>query len=94
MRAGRTFVSASPAGPQLYLDAGGRGVDVEVRDGVGATLVVLGDGGSIGAAAVDSEEFSSTFAVPRATEYVRAQLVASNGDVQALTSPLWWPPSR
>jgi hypothetical protein len=94
MRAGRTFVSASPEGPQLYLDAGGRGVEVEVRDGEGATLVVLGDGGAIGAAAVDSEDFSSSFAVPHATEYVRAQLVTSNGDLQALTSPLWWPPSR
>jgi len=44
LRAGRTFVSASPEGPQLYLDAGGRGVEIEVRDGEGATLVVLADG--------------------------------------------------
>jgi PHP domain-containing protein len=91
LRAGRTFVSASPAGPQLYLESGGRGVDVEVRGGMGTTLVVLGDGAAIGAAAVDSEEFSSTFAVPRAAPYLRAQLVATNGDLQALTSPLWWP---
>ena len=31
---------------------------------------------------------------PRATTYVRAQLVASNGELKALTSPLWWPPSQ
>ncbi|MDQ6795447.1 MAG: CehA/McbA family metallohydrolase, partial [Chloroflexota bacterium] len=93
MVAGRTFVSASPEGPQLYLEAGGRGVELEVRDGAGATLVMLGDGGAIGAAAVDSEDFSATFAVPHSTEYVRAQLVTSNGDIQALTSPLWWPPA-
>ncbi len=92
MRAGRTFVSASPAGPQLYLETGGRGVDVEVGGGMGATLVVLGDGEAIGAVAVDSEEFSPTFAVPRTSKYVRAQLVASNGDLLALTSPLWWLP--
>jgi PHP domain-containing protein len=92
MRAGRTFVSASPTAPQLYLQPGGRGVDVEVRGGMGTTLVVLGDGAAVGAVAVDSEAFSSTFAVPRAEGYVRAQLVASNGELLALTSPLWWPP--
>lgn len=91
MRAGRTFVSASPAGPQLYLEPGGRGVEVTVLGGMGATLVVLGDHGAIDAAAVESEGWSTTFAVPRATAYVRAQLVASNGELLALTSPLWWP---
>ncbi|HEY8847066.1 MAG TPA: hypothetical protein VIM24_10435, partial [Candidatus Limnocylindrales bacterium] len=94
MRAGRTFVSASPAGPQLYLEPGGRGVEVAVWGGAGATLVVLGDSGAIGAAAVDSREWSTSVAVPRATAYVRAQLVASNGDVEALTSPIWWPPAQ
>ncbi|MEA2545270.1 MAG: hypothetical protein QOI09_543, partial [Chloroflexota bacterium] len=94
MRAGRTFVSASPAGPQLYLEPGGRGVEVAVGGGAGATLVILGDKGAIGAAAVNSREWSTTVAVPRATAYVRAQLVASNGDIEALTSPIWWPPAR
>ncbi|HEY8989559.1 MAG TPA: CehA/McbA family metallohydrolase [Candidatus Limnocylindrales bacterium] len=94
MRAGRTFVSASPAGPQLYLEPGGRGVEVAVWGGAGATLVVLGDKGAIGAAAVDSREWSTTVAVPRSTAYVRAQLVASNGDIDALTGPIWWPPAR
>ena len=91
LRLGRTFVSASPAGPQLYLDRGGRGVGIEVRDGRGATLVVLGDQGAIDAAAVTSEAFSMTLPVPRATTYVRAQLVAADGAIQALTSALWWP---
>jgi hypothetical protein len=90
LRLGRTFVSASPAGPQLYLDRGGRGVRIEVRDGRGATLVVLGDQGAIDAAAVTSGAFSMTLPVPRATTYVRAQLVAADGAIQALTSPLWW----
>lgn len=90
MRLGRTFVSASPAGPQLYLEPGGRGVRVQVRHGNGAALVVLGDQGAIGAAAVTSKDWSTTLPVPRATAYVRAQLVASNGDLEALTSALWW----
>jgi hypothetical protein len=93
MRAGRTFVSESPAGPQLYLDRADRGVRVSVLGGAGATVVVLGDQGAIGAAAVDSSDWSAGVVVPRVTTYVRAQLVGSNGDVRALTSPIWWPPA-
>jgi hypothetical protein len=32
-----------------------------------------------------------TLPVPRATTYVRAQLVAADGTIQTLTSALWWP---
>jgi hypothetical protein len=67
---------------------------VSVVGGAGATLVVLGDGGAIGTAAVDSGDWSTTVAVPRATAWVRAQLVASDGDLLALTSATWWPPAE
>jgi hypothetical protein len=93
MRAGRTFVSESPAGPQLYLDRADRGVRVSVLGGAGATVVVLGDQGSIGAAAVHSADWSAGVVVPRVTAYVRAQLLGSNGELRALTSPIWWPPA-
>jgi len=92
MRAGRTFVSAGPAGPQLYIEPKGSGVEVSVRGGGGTTLSVLGDKGAIGAAAVESQDWSTTVAVPRASTYVRAQLVAANGELLALTSAMWWPP--
>lgn len=96
LRAGRTFVSSSPSGPQLYLEPGGDGVIVATRGGAGLALVVLGDAGAIGAAAVPlelppEEEWSMSVAVPRGTAYVRAQLVAPTGDLAALTSPLWGP---
>jgi hypothetical protein len=90
MRAGRTFVSAGPAGPQLYLEAKERRVEVSVLGGRGSTLVVLGDEGAIAAAAVTSEDWSTTVAVPRAATYLRAQLVARNGDLAALTSAIWF----
>jgi hypothetical protein len=90
MRAGRTFVSAGPAGPQLYLEPKGNGVEVAVQGGGGSTLIVLGDKGAIGAAAVESEDWCTTVAVQHASTYVRAQLVAANGDVQALTSAMWF----
>jgi len=97
LRAGRTFVSSSPSGPQLYLEPGGNGVRAAVRGAAGLTLVVLGDAGAIGAAAVpatlpgDEEWALDSLAVPRGTAYVRAQLIAPAGDLAALTSPLWWP---
>jgi hypothetical protein len=90
MRDGRTFVSASPAGPQLYLEPAGDGVTVEVRGAIGTTLVVLGDQGAMGAAAITSDPWTREFPVASATRYVRAQVVGANGDVLALTSPLWW----
>lgn len=90
MRAGRTFVSESPAGPQLYLERAEGGVRVSVVDGAGATAVVLGDRGAIGAAAVPTSDWSATVTVPADCPYVRAQLIGGAGEVRALTSPIWW----
>ena len=90
MRAGRTFVSASPAGPQLYLDRDGTGVEVTVRDAPGAALLIIGDHLAIAAEASRDGTWSTTARVPSATTYVRAQLVGAQGDLLALTSPLWW----
>jgi hypothetical protein len=90
LRRGRTFVSASPAGPQLYLDRVGDAVEVTVRDAEGAALVVLGDEGAIAAEAARDGTWSTTALVPDGTTYVRAQLVGPTGDLLALTSPVWW----
>jgi hypothetical protein len=97
MRAGRTFVSASPAGPQLYLESGGDGVRIATRDAEGTALVVVADGRIVAATATGPDatalggagEWATTLAVPRGTRYVRAQLVTTTGEVRALTSPLW-----
>ena len=89
MRAGRTFVSASPAGPQLYLDRSGTDVAVEVRGGRGAAALLVGEDGVVAAAAVDAEVWTASFRVPAGARYLRAQLVGAGGDVLALTSPVW-----
>jgi hypothetical protein len=89
LRAARTFVSASPAGPQLYLESGGEGVRVSVRGGRGAVALIT-DVGRIASAEVDdADEWSESYAVPRDANYVRAQVVNDRGEMQALTSPLW-----
>jgi hypothetical protein len=90
LRGARTFVSATPAGPQLYLEPGGDGVRVSVRGGGGGTMSVITDAGSVGQSAVtDADEFTATFAVPRDAAYVRAQIANDRGELLALTSPLW-----
>ena len=90
LRAGRTFVSASPNGPQLYLDRVGDELAVDIRGGRGTALLLIGDRGVIGAHAVVSDDETKTVAVPGPTTYIRAQLVDSGGEVKALTSPIWF----
>ena len=89
LHAGRTFVSASPAGPQLYLERVRDGLDVEVRGGRGSALLVIGDRGVIDSRPVESDEASMAVSLRDRTTYVRAQLVDARGDVMALTSPIW-----
>jgi hypothetical protein len=90
LRAGRTFVSASPAGPQLYLEPGGNGVRVSVRGGGGSVTTLITDVGRIAeSAARDADEWTESYAVPRDAKYVRAELANDRGDMVALTSPLW-----
>jgi hypothetical protein len=92
LREGRSFVSESPNGPQLYLEPdrtrAGR-VSVEVRDGDGATLMLLSDAGSLDAAPVNDAAWDRAFDVPASVRYVRAELVGANGNVRALTNPVW-----
>ena len=92
LREGRSFVSESPLGPQVYLDPDpartGR-LSAEVRDGAGAVLQLLGDRGTLASFPVDAPSWDATFDVPRSTRFVRAQLMSPTGDVRALTNPIW-----
>ena len=92
LREGRSFVSESPLGPQVYLDPdpghAGR-VSVEVRDGSGAALQLLGDRGMLASFRIDGPSWDATFDVLRGTRFVRAQLMSPAGDVRALTNPIW-----
>ena len=89
LRAGQTFVSASPSGPQLYIERRGRSLEVTTRDAVGAGLVVIGDQGVVAAAAAGSGDWSTSVPLPRGATYLRAQLVNAEGELEALTSPVW-----
>ncbi|MEA2519181.1 MAG: hypothetical protein QOF49_1261 [Chloroflexota bacterium] len=90
IRAGRTFVSSSPAGPQLYLDRAPDGVVVAAVGAAGSTLALIGDRGTIETREVPSDDWTDAFAIGSPTTYVRAELAGSSGEILALTSPLWW----
>ena len=88
MRSGRTFVSASPAGPQLYLTATRTRLEVEIVGGTGMRLELVGAPGLLASRTVRSHAESCDFDVPGASAYVRAQLVDEN-ELSAVTSPVW-----
>jgi hypothetical protein len=90
MHAGRTFVSASPAGPQVYLSGNDRQLDVEIRGGRGARLVLVGDRGEIDARGIDSDEIRVAVPMRTASRYVRAHLAGPNDQLMAVTSPIWF----
>jgi hypothetical protein len=92
LREGRSFVSESPRGPQLYLEAdrgrAGR-VAVEVRGGAGARLELISDVGSPVVSLIDGDAWDGAFVVPAGAAYVRAQLTSARGDMRALANPVW-----
>jgi hypothetical protein len=92
LREGDSFVSESPRGPQLYLEPdparAGR-VAVEVRDGAGETLQLVGREGTIAATRVDGEEWDGSFAMPAKASFVVAQLVTDDAAIRAITNPIW-----
>ncbi|TMC55616.1 MAG: hypothetical protein E6J19_12475 [Chloroflexi bacterium] len=90
IREGRAFVSASPRGPQLYLDPDGAGrACVEARGATGCALLLISEAGVVDASTIDADAASRSIAIPAGTHYVRAQLVDRTGDVRALTNALW-----
>jgi hypothetical protein len=74
----------------VYLDAdrgrAGR-ISIETRDAGSARLEVFTAVGSIASKPATGDPL--VFEIPSDARFVRAQLVGENGDVRALTNPLW-----
>jgi hypothetical protein len=85
LRSGRSFLSATPAGPQLYL----RPDTVRVVGAAGATLALHTETGPLTAEAIDAEDQDLRFTVSRGTRYVRAQVTDAAHSMLALTNALW-----
>lgn len=89
LRAGDCFITASPSGPQLYLDPDTDGVAVQVAGGSCLALSVWSDAGCIAACAVASNEWTTHLPWPADAMFVRAQLGAANGDIVAVSNAIW-----
>lgn len=105
LRAGHAFVSESPTGARLTLNAGAAimgdtlprpadgslSVSVSVKDGAGTRLQLIGASGSLTEADVASadQQFDLTLDVSQ-TPYVRAQVIdPSTLNTRALTNPIY-----
>ena len=89
LRQGRCFVSATPAGPQLYLDAAESTVRVRVVGGRGAALLVLSAAGCVVASPITADDWEQRMPYPSDAAYLRAQVVDGVGDMLALSNPVW-----
>ena len=89
LRRGRCFVSATPAGPRLYLDHAGRDVSVKTVGANGAALLLVSDAGGVASHAIAADGWEQTLPFPADAPYVRAQIVDGAGGVLALSNPVW-----
>ena len=88
-REGRCFVSATPAGPELYLERAGDGVRVRVVGARGAALLLVGARGCLAAEAVAADDQEWRYHLAPDAPYARAQVVDGMGNVLAVSNPVW-----
>ena len=88
LRRGDVFLSASPAGPELYLSRDGNVARVRVVGGRGALVAIVGDGRTIAAHAVDADDWERRID-GACTPYLRAQVVDTSGAMLALSNAVW-----
>ncbi|MDP8909275.1 MAG: CehA/McbA family metallohydrolase [Chloroflexota bacterium] len=92
VRAGRSFISDSPAGPQLYLTRNADTLHCRVGGGRGDALLLVADHGIVSATPVTDDDQFITVPVgglPDSVTYVRAELHRAAGGIRALTNPSW-----
>ncbi|MGN6562334.1 MAG: CehA/McbA family metallohydrolase [Thermomicrobiales bacterium] len=89
IRAGDCFLSASPAGPQLYLARTSAGVRVRAVGAMGAALLLVTANGCRQAAPCAGDDQEWHFSAARQDGYIRAQLLDAYGRMLALTNPIW-----
>jgi hypothetical protein len=90
LRLGRSFLSVSPNGPQLLLQADALGA-LRIRGGGarGDTLMVIAGGDLLESHVIDRDDWSISVRFPPTAPYVRAQIVDRALNMKALTNPIW-----
>lgn len=89
IRRGDCFVSASPAGPQLITERRSSGVRFQTAGTKGSVLVVLNECGPVDAWAIGEEHSVHEVAWDAGGNYLRAQIVASDGSMLAVGNPVY-----
>lgn len=88
IRRGEAFVSASPNGPQLYVDRDGSAIRVRAVGAAGARLRLVGERGVLRTWPLENDDVELRVALPD-VRYVRAELVDTAGSMLALSNALW-----
>ena len=89
LHAGRIFLSASPAGPQLYVERTGGTLRARVVGAPGATIMLIADGVTCAAAPIARADWTMKIDVPARAGYVRAQVLNQYGTMLALSRAFW-----
>lgn len=93
IRAGRCFISESPAGPQIYSSLDNDVVTVRVVGAREDCLMAIDSDGCIRAEAVPSMDDTFSWPVnqiiPEGEQYVRFELHSAGGGVRAISNPVW-----
>ena len=93
IRAGRVFMSESPAGPTIYTHRDDEAVSVRVMGAREDVLMAIDSDGCIQAEAIPSNDATFSWPVnqiiPEGENYVRFQVMSAVGVMRAMSNPLW-----
>jgi len=89
VRRGECFLSATLAGPQLYLMPANEAVRVDVVGALGAALLLMDQNGCISSFALGANDWSGRIRFPPTAHHLRAQIVDAAGDMLAISNPVW-----
>lgn len=90
VRAGRTFLSESPAGPQLFNHSDAETIRLHIAHAAGMALLLVGPRGVVAAAPIDSDDETIEIAISDVSPglggagWVRPEIHAVGGAVKAL----------
>lgn len=94
IRAGRCFISESPAGPQLYVRRERDEIVAHVVSADGDALLAVGPHGTLAAAAIRSSDATLGWPLDALTAgetvpFIRFELHTATGGIRALSNPVW-----
>lgn len=93
IRAGRTFISESPAGPQLYVQREGDEIITHLVDAEGDALLQIGPHGCMAAGAIKGSDATMRWSIrelqAEGVPYVRFEIHTPTGGIRALSNPVW-----